>query len=67
VRNLLSTVPKTAHEKVAAFVRTVFYQPDHATALGHLNDLLALTVQRLPPSRFARPKPGFSGIEISTP
>jgi transposase-like protein len=33
VRTLLSTVPKQAQGAVAAIVRTIFSQPDHATAM----------------------------------
>jgi putative transposase len=39
MRNLLSTVPRAAQETVAAFVRTIFYQPDHATAMAHLKQV----------------------------
>jgi putative transposase len=39
MRNLLATVPKAAQETVAAFVRTIFYQPDHTTAMAHLKDV----------------------------
>lgn len=42
MRNLLATVPKAAQETVAAFVRTIFYQPDHAAALAHLKDVAAM-------------------------
>lgn len=37
MRNLLALVPKAAQETVAAFVRTVFSQPDHASALAQLH------------------------------
>ena len=36
MRNLLATVPHAAREPVAAVVRTIFAQPDHASALGQL-------------------------------
>jgi transposase-like protein len=36
MRNLLARVPKAAREAVAALVRTIFAQPDHATAMGQL-------------------------------
>jgi putative transposase len=42
MRNLLATVPKGAQETVAAFVRTIFYQPDHATAMAHLKEVAAM-------------------------
>jgi putative transposase len=37
MRNLLATVPKGAREAIAAVVRTIFAQPDHATAMAQLN------------------------------
>jgi putative transposase len=37
MRNLLSTVPKSAAGAVAAIVRTIFAQPDHASALAQLH------------------------------
>jgi len=36
MRNLLATVSQGAREAVAAIVRTVFAQPDHATAMAQL-------------------------------
>jgi transposase-like protein len=36
MRNLLSAVPRSAQEAVAAIVRTIFAQPDHASAFTHL-------------------------------
>jgi putative transposase len=36
IRNLLAVVPKGAREAVAAVVRTIFAQPDHASALTQL-------------------------------
>jgi hypothetical protein len=36
MRNLLATVPKGAREAIAAVVRTIVAQPDHATALTQL-------------------------------
>jgi putative transposase len=36
MRNLLATVPQGAREAVAAIVRTIFAQPDHATAMTQL-------------------------------
>jgi putative transposase len=47
MRNLLGTVPKGAQETVAAFVRTIFYQPDHKTAMVHLKDVAAMLRPRL--------------------
>jgi hypothetical protein len=35
-RNLLATVPKGAREAIAAVVRTIFAQPDRATAMTQL-------------------------------
>jgi len=37
MRNLLATVPHALREPVAAIVRTVFAQPDHASALAQLH------------------------------
>jgi putative transposase len=37
MRNLLATVPKGAREAIAAIVRTIFAQPDHASALTQLH------------------------------
>ena len=48
MRNLLSTVPRAAQETVAAFVRTVFYQPDHASAMAHLKDVAGMLRARFP-------------------
>ena len=36
MRNLLATVPQGAREAIAAIVRTIFAQPDHASALAQL-------------------------------
>lgn len=36
MRNLLAVVPKGAREAVAAVVRTIFAQPDHASAMAQL-------------------------------
>jgi transposase-like protein len=36
MRNLLATVPQGAREPIAAIVRTIFAQPDHASALAQL-------------------------------
>ena len=48
MRNLLSTVPRAAQETVAAFVRTIFYQPDHQSAMAHLRDAVAMLRERFP-------------------
>jgi putative transposase len=48
MRNLLSSVPRTAQETVAAFVRTIFYQPDHATAMAHLKQVAGMLRPRFP-------------------
>jgi len=37
MRNLLSTVPRSASGTVAAIVRTIFAQPDHASAMAQLH------------------------------
>jgi putative transposase len=36
MRNLLARVPRSAREAIAAIVRTIFAQPDHASALAQL-------------------------------
>jgi transposase-like protein len=36
MRNLLATVPQAMREPIAAIVRTIFAQPDHAAALAQL-------------------------------
>jgi transposase-like protein len=36
MRNLLATVPHGAREAIAAIVRTIFAQPDHASAMAQL-------------------------------
>jgi putative transposase len=48
MRNLLSTVPRAAQETVAAFVRTIFYQPDHQSAMSHLRDVAGMLRERFP-------------------
>lgn len=40
MRNLLATVPRTAREPVAAIVRTIFAQPDAATAMAQLGKVV---------------------------
>lgn len=39
MRNVLATVPQGAREPIAAIVRTIFAQPDHATALLQLRQV----------------------------
>jgi transposase-like protein len=39
MRNLLATVPQVEREPIAAIVRTIFAQPDHATALRQLRQV----------------------------
>ena len=41
MRNLLAVVPHAARETVAAFVRTIFAQPDHASAMAQLETVVA--------------------------
>jgi putative transposase len=48
MRNLLSTVPKAAQEAVAAIVRTIFAQPDHASAMSHLHAVVGMLRERFP-------------------
>jgi transposase-like protein len=49
MRNLLATVPQSGREPIAAVVRTIFAQPDHASALQQLRKI----AEALRP-RFAR-------------
>jgi transposase-like protein len=48
MRNLLSVVPRTAQETVAAIVRTVFSQPDHASAMAQLTDVVKMLSPKFP-------------------
>jgi putative transposase len=48
MRNILSTVPKGAQETVAAFVRTIFYQADHASAMAQLKEVANSLAKRFP-------------------
>src|SRR5262249_50040906 len=60
MRNLLATVPHAAREPVAALVRTIFAQPDHATTLAQLHKIagaVALGAELLEPAP-APPRPG---------
>jgi putative transposase len=48
MRNLLSTVPKQAQDTVAAIVRTIFSQPDHASAMTQLHEVARMLSDRFP-------------------
>lgn len=48
MRNILATVPKGAQESVAAFVRTIFYQADHGSAMEQLKEVAATLSKRFP-------------------
>ena len=48
MRNLLSVVPRAAQETVAAIVRTIFSQPDHASAMAQLRDVAQMIRTRFP-------------------
>jgi transposase-like protein len=48
MRTLLATLPKAAQQAVAAFVRTIFAQPDHASAMAQLERVLEGLRQRFP-------------------
>jgi putative transposase len=48
MRNLLATVPQGAREPIAAVVRTIFAQPDHASALVQLRKVADGLRPRLP-------------------
>ena len=48
MRNLLSVVPRAAQETVAAIVRTVFSQPDHASAMEQLQDVVRMLEPKFP-------------------
>jgi transposase-like protein len=48
MRNLLVVVPHSLREPVAAIVRTIFAQPDHASALGQLQKVADGLRKRLP-------------------
>jgi len=48
MRNLLATVPHAAREPIAAVVRTIFAQPDHASALVQLRKVAEGLRPRLP-------------------
>jgi transposase-like protein len=40
MRNLLATIPHSAREPVAAIVRTIFAQPDRASAMAQLHKVV---------------------------
>lgn len=48
MRNLLSTVPRSAQQAVAAIVKTIFAQPDRASALAHLSEVTAMLGPKFP-------------------
>ena len=48
MRNLLSTVPKTAQDTVAAVVRTVFAAPDHQSAMTQLHEVSRMLAPKFP-------------------
>lgn len=48
MRNLLSIVPKQAQDTIAAIVRTIFSQPDHASAMTQLHEVARMLEARFP-------------------
>jgi putative transposase len=48
MRNLLSVVPRAAQETVAAIVRTIFFQADHASAATQLKEVAHMLRSRFP-------------------
>ena len=48
MRNLLSTVPRGAQDAVAAIVRTIFAQPDHASAMTQLHEVARMLSPKFP-------------------
>jgi transposase-like protein len=48
MRNLLATVPQGTREAIAAVVRTIFAQPDHASALAQLRKVAEALRPRFP-------------------
>jgi len=48
MRNILATVPKAAHQMVAATVRTIFAQPDRSTAKAAVDRVCRLFQKRFP-------------------
>src|SRR6266545_52701 len=45
---LLSVVPRAAQETVAAVVRTIFFQADHASAMTQLREVAQMLRSRFP-------------------
>jgi putative transposase len=48
MRNVLSVVPKQAQDAVAAIVRTIFAQPDHASAMTQLHEVVRMLGPKFP-------------------
>jgi putative transposase len=48
MRNLLATVPQSGREAIAAVSRTIFAQPDHASALAQLRKVADALRPRFP-------------------
>ena len=48
IRNLLSVVPKDAQQAVAAIVRMIFMEPDHASAMVQLKKVAGTLYPRFP-------------------
>jgi putative transposase len=48
IRNLLSVVPRSAQDTVAAIVRTIFTQPDHQSAMAQLHEVATMLRPRFP-------------------
>lgn len=48
MRNLLSTVPRSAQHAVAAIVKTIFAQPDRASAMVHLKTVAGMLSGKFP-------------------
>jgi putative transposase len=53
MRNVLSVVPKQAQDAVAAIVRTIFAQPDHASAMTQLHEVTRMLSPKVPCGRRA--------------
>jgi transposase-like protein len=48
MRNVLAVVPKSAQDTVAAIIRTIFAQADHASAMAQLREVVAMLRSRFP-------------------